>query len=292
MEQSSSIPPSNEVMKAYLLNLGIFWLIGYFPLVLSSVGLFPEGFLSIFLMVGGASPTLAAVVTLSKMKKQGLNPSLVFKGFGRKTEIGKKIIIALGLGILIQVLATLIWILFSEANAFDISRVQFQLLVAFFVSNLLMNIWEEIGWRGLLLPVLQEKRDALVSNAIIGLLWGIWHIPLFFFAGPQMSTIYGNFLIFMIDTILISIIYGYLYNSSNGNLWPVTLFHVTVNTVGILLLDGWLYPQLPYYYLLVLIISALVIVVVFGKENLSKAEKITWSTLVNDFLSSKSSKAN
>jgi membrane protease YdiL (CAAX protease family) len=287
MEHSSSKAPSNEVMKVYLLYLGIFWIVGYFPLILSSVGLFPEAFLTIFLIVGGASPTLAAVVTLSKMKRYGLNPSLVFNGFGRKTQIGQKIVVAIFFGIVIQVSATLIWILFSTTNVFDISRVEFQLLFAFMLSNLFMNIWEEIGWRGLLLPVFQEKKDALTSNIILGLIWGLWHIPVFFFGDPQMAIIYGNFLIFIVDTILISVIYGYLYNISNGNLWPVTLFHVTINSVGILLLEGWITPQLPYYYLIVLFIGAFVILIAFGKQNLSKSERIKWSNLVSDFLDRK-----
>ncbi len=39
---------------------------------------------------------------------------------------------------------------------------------------------EELGWRGYVLDRLQEKRSALVSTLILGLVWSLWHLPTFF----------------------------------------------------------------------------------------------------------------
>ena len=38
---------------------------------------------------------------------------------------------------------------------------------------------EELGWRGFMVPVLQEQYSALVTSLLVGLAWAGWHLPLF-----------------------------------------------------------------------------------------------------------------
>jgi membrane protease YdiL (CAAX protease family) len=249
-----------KITLMYLFWLLVFWIIGYTPFVLSSFGVFSPMLAIIFMILGGGSPTLAAVATLGKLKKEGLDPSMVFKGFNRKTDIGKNMILGFLLAISLHILSNIAWILFEGSTVFNIGLLQFNLLIGFFINNLIQNIWEEIGWRGFLLPLLQEKNTIIVSNLILGVIWSLWHIPLYFYAGSLMPLIYGNFAIFIADTILISLIYGYLYNRSNGNLWPVTIFHVTMNSVGQLLLGGRVMLQSPFYLLILNMIFAIVII--------------------------------
>ena len=46
---------------------------------------------------------------------------------------------------------------------------------------------EELGWRGYVLDRLQEKRSALVSSLILGVVWSLWHLPLFFVQGSYQA---------------------------------------------------------------------------------------------------------
>ena len=40
-------------------------------------------------------------------------------------------------------------------------------------------VGEELGWRGYALPLLLEKRSAVTASLILGLIWGVWHLPTF-----------------------------------------------------------------------------------------------------------------
>ena len=46
---------------------------------------------------------------------------------------------------------------------------------------------DEFGWRGLALPLLQRKLAPIWAGLILGVLWGIWHLPAFLMSGTQQS---------------------------------------------------------------------------------------------------------
>jgi membrane protease YdiL (CAAX protease family) len=48
---------------------------------------------------------------------------------------------------------------------------------------LLGGAFEKPGWRGFGLPLLQERHSPLRATLILGLAWGVWHIPLYDPAG-------------------------------------------------------------------------------------------------------------
>lgn len=81
---------------------------------------------------------------------------------------------------------------------------------------------EELGWRGYALPHLQARNSAFVSSLVIGLIWGIWHIPSMIYSGMTPGEIASSVFI----TIPMAIFYSVLYNNTNGSLLLVTLFHL------------------------------------------------------------------
>lgn len=92
-------------------------------------------------------------------------------------------------------------------------------IITFFSSPL----GEEFGWRGFALPRLQGRRSAVLSSLILGLIWGLWHIPRQWTPGVPFD--YAGFIWFLIGISLTSILYTWIFNNTQGSLLPVVLFH-------------------------------------------------------------------
>jgi len=89
-------------------------------------------------------------------------------------------------------------------------------------------IQEEFGWRGYLLDPLQERLTPLGGGLAVGLVWAVWHLPLFYISS---ETIYYDspFLGFAVSITLLSVLMTWVYNSTNGSLLPVLLMHTAWN---------------------------------------------------------------
>jgi uncharacterized protein len=95
---------------------------------------------------------------------------------------------------------------------------------------------EELGWRGFALPRLQERMNPTAAVALLGLAWGLWHLPLFWIDGTVQQQI--PIAAFLAQTTVTSVIYGWLWNTT-GSLPAVIALHAVANTtVG-------LFPVLP-----------------------------------------------
>lgn len=90
---------------------------------------------------------------------------------------------------------------------------------------------EEFGWRGWLLPRLQARHSALGASLLVGVLWGLWH------TGPDFWRVLlqGDIRAFLypiamtMGTVPLSIVFGWLYNSTGSSLLPPMLFHASFN---------------------------------------------------------------
>ncbi len=139
---------------------------------------------------------------------------------------------------------------------------------------------EEIGWRGYALPRLQTKFNALNASLILGILWGTWHVPLMFIQPNRMigGSLEWGIGIFLLSTLLATIFMAWIYNSTNGSLLIVTLFHAANNT-AFSIFDLPVEYQFPHI-LITLSLAVLVIIWVVwrnGVENLSNRDRVKQS---------------
>lgn len=143
------------------------------------------------------------------------------------------------------------------------------LVLAVLLLNLVTGaMGEELGWRGFALPRLQTHWNALVSSVVLGLIWGVWHLPLWF-AGlgwEQMS-----FMLFLWNCLAMSVIYTWICNNTGGNMVIVTLFHMFYNFGFFLISTIWNIPMERgiAYLAVVLTIYAAILILRFGARTLA-----------------------
>jgi uncharacterized protein len=138
-------------------------------------------------------------------------------------------------------------------------------------------LFEEPGWRGFALPRLQQCSGPLLGTLVLGILWGLWHMPLFFIPGTdQYALSFGGigFIshllplgVFVIWTIALAITITWIFNNTHGSLGLSMMLHASINTVPFLLLPT-LFPSpslsalFGLSWLLVWIVVALLVIVV------------------------------
>lgn len=104
---------------------------------------------------------------------------------------------------------------------------QFGRLTALDFVLVVLVLGEELGWRGYALPQLLARFSPLIASLILGVLWAVWHLPLFFIAGtPQFRQ---PIVAFLIMTTAYSILLGWAFLHTRGSVLIATLFHGAIN---------------------------------------------------------------
>jgi len=86
---------------------------------------------------------------------------------------------------------------------------------------------EELGWRGYALPRMADRMGLAPASVLLGVVWGIWHLPLFYVRGAD--TFHQAFLPYVLGTTGISVAIAWLYTRSRGGLLLPMLMHSAVN---------------------------------------------------------------
>ena len=104
------------------------------------------------------------------------------------------------------------------------------------LGAILLSTWaqagEEIGWRGYALPRLATHLGLGGASVCLGVIWALWHLPLFFLPGSGSDG--QSFPIYLLHLTALSVAISWLYWKTEGSLLLVMLMHASVNnTTGI-----------------------------------------------------------
>jgi len=111
------------------------------------------------------------------------------------------------------------------------------------ISALIKNLFKEFAWRGYLAPkVYSLNLNIWLSHAIVGLVWGAWHLPFVYVFWPYLTPnmLWYFIPLLMVGTISQSAVYSEIRLATNSVL-PAWIIHTLGNAIGnALLLNNYL----------------------------------------------------
>jgi uncharacterized protein len=96
-------------------------------------------------------------------------------------------------------------------------------ILLFFLGG---SFQEEFGW-AYALDRMQHRWSTLQACVLLGVIWGLWHLPLFFI--PGLTQYYMPLWIFLLQTIALRMIAVWIYNAADRSILATLLFHTSVN---------------------------------------------------------------
>jgi membrane protease YdiL (CAAX protease family) len=132
-------------------------------------------------------------------------------------------LIAVGLPLALSLLALGIANLLGQDVPTGVDEPIGSALGYFAFGILLFGLTEELAWRGFVLPRLQTRLTPIAAALILGVLWAIWHTPLFFIDGSSQQD--WPYLGFVVLVVAESVFISWVFNHARGSVLVVALFH-------------------------------------------------------------------
>ncbi|MEU8899537.1 type II CAAX endopeptidase family protein [Nocardia sp. NPDC048505] len=214
-----------HLIEFFVLALALTWM-WWIPAALIERGVLPLDLPWIVLMIPGGLGPLAAALLCARTT-EGVRPFLR-RAFRWRAAPRFYLVATAGMAALIlgvvpaHLLAGASW---DGAGA----RSGLLALPALAVFTFVLGggIDEEFGWHGFALPHLQDRLPVWAANVTLGLLWSLWHLPLWW--NPAVAQYDSNFPLYIVSTTGFALVLGWLFNASGGNVMVVVTAHTVAN---------------------------------------------------------------
>lgn len=190
-----------------------------------------------FLVYGVSLVGLLELLFMKKDKRKAYGLGLVWNV--------KKSLQGIGLFILLYLLLTGLGVVMAlvmgeSLSDFSVNPYFGYMLLVVLPLNLLLSFTaffgEEYGWRYYLQPILQKKFGKKKGVLLLGILWGLWHVPInLFYYSP--STSLQSILVQVAGCIGMGVFFGWVYLRTQ-NVWAVTMIHFLNNNLGLVLFNA------------------------------------------------------
>jgi membrane protease YdiL (CAAX protease family) len=225
--------------KFFLLTFALSWVI-WIPLTLSHFGVgpfhIPEGTSNLVRLLGVLMPAVSALILAAQTGGRGalrsLLARLVLWRVGWKWWIAAVAVQPVMLG-----LAAFIFNLISSASKIvpEIS-ISLSAFLVNVIMLLLATLGEEIGWRGVSLPSLQQHYSALKSSVILGILWAVWHLPFWLLLDTFDQFGIGYLLLNFLFVLPLTFYITWFFNHGHQSILLAVALHLSFNIVNTVLL--------------------------------------------------------
>jgi membrane protease YdiL (CAAX protease family) len=196
----------------------------------------PEYLRMPLMLLGLFVPSVTAIVTIVTSKSKTLKQDFKQKMFGA-FRVKPPVVIAailaffavIAVSILLSTLAGQSLEQFSFTEDFSFSIGGSSALLTIVLAALL----EEMGWRGYAEDAIASYCSWWKESVIFGLVWALWHLPLFFVPGSYHYNILQQNPLYMVNFFVsimpLGFIVTWVYVKNNRSIFATMIFHFFVN---------------------------------------------------------------
>lgn len=182
-------------------------------------------------IVGGLAPSLAAIATSWLMGGRAETARLLGAIAKWRTP---PLNYALALGIVPA--ATLVSVILQSLLLGPLKPVDPALLAMALIWPVMAALGEELGWRGFLFPRLVPRLGLVGAAIVVGLIWGLWHLPADYVALKAYGGLF--WLAFLLNGPFVltahALIMAWLWRRSGGNLLLMLIYHWSITASAML----------------------------------------------------------
>ena len=211
------MPAVRSIITFYFFAFLISWL-GFLPLLYGA-----SQWWQICLILPGYGPAAAVTITYWLFYRQRYSPPFaLYAAFKARVHLHWYILALLIPPALF--VATRLW---RFTGPYDMPPSTTSEILSTTAMSVFANPWEEIAWRGFAQTRLQKCLGIFGAALVVGVLWGLWHTPLFLWHGSPMYKL--PHVSWFLDIVSESCILAWLYNRASHNLVIASLFHISFN---------------------------------------------------------------
>ena len=222
-------PASRRALVYLATAFGITWLAWGILAVLAQQGVTHYAawpYMSLYVL-GGLGPTLAAYVAVWRTPEQA--PVSEFNRRVLRWRVRPVwYLAALGLPAALGFIAIGIAVALKPALAAAVSFKPWYQFLLYLLMTIIGGGLEEFGWRGITQDEWGRAIGPLRAALLIGPIWALWHLPLFFL--PGVAQYHANFALFLAGEFGTALLLGWLYTRTQSILLCV-LMHAASNAV-------------------------------------------------------------
>ena len=252
--------------------------IGLLPVMLPDVVFFP--------LAAIAGPTLASFVMTAVIEGKAGIRQLLSRYIRWRVGIQWYLLAIFGPVLLLFVSESLLLGTLS-LHAFAL---RWSLIFTAYLPNVLLivlvvQLFEEGGWSGFLLPRLQQRCGPLLASTILAVLWCIWHVPTFFIHSElgsgyvPLSQVLPNLGLLIIYGIPLRMVWTWVFNNTKQSILIAVLLHAAADaSIGLVFyqiittsvhLNSWQSAFFGTWDFRIALIMVVLIVVVATRGRLS-----------------------
>jgi len=199
------------------------------PLALRSQGILNIGFAGPSTYIASFGPAVSAIALTYWAEKMTGVRALFSKLTRFKAGARWYLLAFLGPGI-VGVLAFILDAFIAGNPPNFMWAANFQSFPIIFIAVFLLGgpLGEELGWRGYALEHLLKHYSYRDANLILGFLWGLWHLPLFFIKTTPQAEI--PLIGFMLQIMGVTFLYTWIIRGTGGSVFVAMVFHAASNS--------------------------------------------------------------